>query len=291
VKGSAAGTMTFEGGGTTLHFPASNDKVIIISAGKKLVFKNTTLIGFRLEHVQFNSATSKIFFGDGVVFELDQDLMVTSNLNFSGDVIFNGNGKSLGFQNQGSFSIYSGTTFFLKDCLVKGVKDFKTTAGVSATRLMCDRNAKLYLSSVRIMLEASWTFTSGTLGIFNDVSMTSTWATFSYKSGAPSTINSYSKLSFNQGMSFLYDSPAGANKLMLVDATSQLLFKNASFICGRFGMNLYQGNVLLQGSVLFNLSQALPKPGLSIDPRVNLIIPSGTNLSINGIIAHGFAPS
>ena len=289
VKGSAAGIMTFDGRGATLNFPASNDKVIVISAGKTLILKNTTLVGFRPEHVLFRSSTSKIFFGDGVVFELDQDLLLRSNLNLFGNVTLNGNGKSLGFENQGSFSLYSGASFSVKDCLIKGIKDFKTTTSANATRFMCDKTAKLYFSSVRMMLDSSWTFSSGALGIFNDVSMTSTWATFAYTSGAQSTINPYSKLSFNRGMTFVYDSIAGPNKLFLSDSTSQLAFRNASFVCGKKGINFYTGNILLQGSVLFNLSASLPSAGISVNPSVNLIIPSGTNLSINGIFAHGFA--
>jgi hypothetical protein len=224
---------------------------------------------------------------DGVCIDFEQDVAIDKNFSIAGDVTLNGNGKAITFSGDGALSVFSGATCAIKDCLLKGLGDFKMSSGANASRLMCDDSAHLVLSATRCMLENSWSFTAGRLHFFADVSMTSTWASFKYLSGAPSDINVNASLSFMGGMTFNYESRAGANKFVLLDPSAALVFHDASLVTGRAGMNVMNGKIFVRGTTTFNLEKALPSAGLTIVPPVVLTVLSGTNLKVAGLIAHG----
>ncbi|MBM3894531.1 hypothetical protein FJ366_02965 [Candidatus Dependentiae bacterium] len=288
ARGRKSKIMVFDGAGTSVQLPSTPDQVIVVNAGCTLIIKNKRLLGFRPEHVLLrNASTSKFFLDDGAVVDLEQNISLQNDFDVSGDAVINGNGKSITFVRDGSLSVFSRATLVIKDCLLKGLGDFKTTSGANATRLMCDENAHLGISSTRCMFDNTWSFTSGRVHFWGDVSMTSTWAAFKYISGSLSDVNPDSSLSFKGGMTFFYDSKAGPNKFSLVDESSSLLFDSASFETGRAGMNIRSGKIFVKGSTTFKLERALPAAGLTIAPLVDLTVLSGTYLKVAGLIAHG----
>ncbi len=287
ARGRKAKIMVFDGLGSSMQLPLTPDPVIVVNGGCTLILRNKRLIGFRPEHVSLRGPDSKFLLGDGVSIDLEQDVVVTKNISIVGDVTFNGNGKAISFLGDGALTVFYSATCAIKDCLLKGLGDFTTSTGVSISRLKCEDNAHLILSDTRCMLENSWSFTTGRLHFFADVSMTSSWATFKYLSGGVSDVNSNARLSFNGGMTFSYESSASESKFVLLDPSAVLAFNEASLVTGRNGMNVMNGKIFVSGTSTFNLESALPNPGLTILPPVVLTVLSGTNLKVAGLIAHG----
>lgn len=289
IRGKNATVITFNLQGSRVFLPSTLDPVILIAPGKTLILQNVTLVGFKPEHLTLQGPTSRLLFGEGVVLEMESDLDVTKTLTFSGNVVVNGNGKVLTIKDQKSLLVLDSSIFQIKDCVVKGLKNFvSATTGGYAASIQCGKtNSRLVLSGARCFLDSSWSLTTGYLSIVGDVSFTSTWATFAYSSGVPMTIQSNSTLSFLRGITFHYASIAGPNKLQFADATSVLAFHNSVFSCGSLGLNLSAGNLFFRGEATCKSLSADPLKALTFDVSLFTALLAGSTLSIDGTVSYG----
>ena len=289
IRGKKSNVITFNLNNSRVFFPSILDPVIIIAPGKTLILQNVTLVGFKPEHVTLQGPTSRLLLGAGVVLEMESDLDLTKTLTAVGNVVVNGNGKVLTIKDQQSFLVLDSSSLELKDCVVKGLKNFvSATAGGYATSIQCGRtSSRLILNSTRCLLDSSWSLTTGALNIVGDVSFTSTWATFAYTSGSPLLIQPNSTLSFLRGITFHYASVAGPNKLQLADATSALAFHDAIFSCGTSGLTLATGSMFLRGGVICKSSSADPLKALTLDASLFTALLAGSTLSIDGTVSYG----
>ena len=288
ARGSKAASMVYDAQGRTIYLPAVSVPFISVAAGKTLTLQNVTLVGFRPEHVNLRSAASRFLLGSGVVVSLDRDLDLKSSLTFVGNATIDGGGKVLNFNNKAALVVTSNTVLSLKDCTVKGIKNFKHYDGSNAASIMCSKDkGHIFLNSTKCFLDELWTFTSGQMSIGGDVSFASTWATFSYTTISNLTVYPRSSLSFERGMTFNYGSIAGPNKLILTDATSSLIFKNSIFLSGAQGINVTSGSLFIKGDVVFKNFVASPTAGITLDRSLFTALLAGSILSIDGIVAHG----
>ncbi len=288
ARGNSSSSMVYDGQGRTVFFSAVASPIIIVNAGKSLTLKNVTLVGLIPEHISLRSATSKFFLGDGVVMSLERDLDVNTTLTFSGNVTLNGRGKVIEFSNNAAFCVVDNSSLCIRDCRLKGMRDFKTYGGANASRLMCSRTkGQLILDSVKCCLDASWSFTSGALNIWGDVGFTSSWATFTYVSGTPLTIVQNSSLLFDGGITFAFASRAGPNKLIFADASSTLVIKNSTLRVASQGLNLATGALFIKGDTLFKSDGVSSGSGITLDGSLYSSLLSGASLSIDGILSHG----
>lgn len=288
ARGKKADSMVYDAQGRTIYFPVdAGEGAIAIAAGKTLTLQNVRLVGFRPEYVDMQPS-AVLYLGDNVVMSLDRDLDLRENITFSGKSVIDGNGKVLTFGEQAVVAVSSNSMLEIKDCVLKGVKTFTGSDGKAASSLVCGKSSsKLNLNSVRCFFDAGWTFSAGVMSITGDVSFTSTWATVSYTSGAVLTVNPYSSLSLERGITFSFASNAGQNKFVLADGTSALLIKNSVLSTGAIGMTLRTGALFLKGDVLFKNTTTNVTRGITLDSSLFTAILSGSTLSIDGIVAHG----
>jgi|GEM_PF-5488566 len=287
ARGLKTSLMTFDGKNSKIFFPANDIPVILISPSKTLMIQNVTLVGFRPSHVQLQGSGSRLLLGSGVRWELESDLDFSKTMTVVGAVSVQGKGNVISFASKNPFLVTEKASLEINGCKIKGMGDFIDRNGQNATSIMCASSARLALCNTTCFLDSSWSFTAGSLDIAGKTAFKGMQKIFTYISGSNFTINSYASLAFTRGMTFLYASKAGRNKLKLTDPTAQLYFDGATFVCGANGLTLSSGMMFLKGDVPFGTQSHDISKGFILDDSLLTVIQSNSSLSVDGVVVHG----
>ncbi len=183
--------------------------------------------------------------GDRVVFKdiklaFNSDITLAKNLEFQGACALKGNGHALNLDGPNNIIVTGGASLLLEGLTLKNV---------SGNNIRCyDNLSTVSLRDITWLQEADYTFTVGRIDVVGDVTVTGTH-TFTYQSGATSTIFSRAKLMFGSGMTFKYDSPTTDRDLLtMADKTAVLHLYETTLQSTSTGLQLTKGTLVVEGT-------------------------------------------
>ena len=278
---SGAGVCTIDGGGHTIAFANAQTNLLQVDPGIVVTLTNVVLNNYNEAAVLLGSGSS-IQFGANVRVALDSDQLVTRDWAFSGGntmVVGNGNRLTL---DTGSIIVRPSSQLRLQAVGIDGLK---------SGNLRCDyASADLVLENVNLYQSHDMSFTSGSLGVVQDVAITGS-NTFSYQSDQPFVVYPNSTLSLS-GIGFDYLPPIDNRDLIaLVDQSSILSIDGCTLSSSTTGMRLTRGTLVVNHiNNIINIGALSLSEGFGFgdgnpDNDVNIQIKPGCSLNlINGMI-------
>jgi len=174
----------------------------------------------------------------------ESNILLAKPLRLQGTCIIDGHDHTMALSATNSLLIDSGASVLLENM---------TLSGVSNGLIQClDSVATLSLRNVIVQFDNSYSFTQGRLDIVGDVLMTGTQI-ITYQSPSISTINSYGRLTLDQGMTFSYAAPStNRNLLAFTDSTSQLRLNGVTLCSTRTGLQFKKGTIIIEDTCSIN---------------------------------------
>jgi hypothetical protein len=189
---------------------------------------------------------SQVF--DNAKVNINSDLVISGSLKFSGDCMFNGNGKRILLDEGGYLLIDANSTVTFKDVAIDGIAEGK---------LIClDDSSKIVFDDIRWIQDGDYSFTQGSFKIFNDVDFIGSH-TFFYQSGQTSTIDTHSFWNLFQGIRLSIGrktGATGAEPLYFEDTTSVMKLENCCFNVTSSGMRLTRGMMIVDRGVEIDIN-------------------------------------
>ena len=222
--------------GLNLAFPLGGS-LTFNSGSKLLLLDNNDLI---LTGAFSIIGDAKIYgYGNAMVLGGDLDLNYT--ITFIGDTIIDGRGNFLDI-GDGYLWVDSNKTLTLRNLVLKNLHDSNLVMEASTSQLVLD--------NVCIWLDNDYSFTQGRLFFYDDVIISGSPHTFSYKTTESSYIVGQTKLTIDHGVTFSYD-PAEAHRdlINMEDATSYLCLDGCSLYSTPTGLRFTKGAVLFDNLV------------------------------------------
>jgi len=184
--------------------------------------------------------TSTITFdGDDGSVTLRRDMILTSELTFSGKCIIQGNGNILYLAGAGSIKVERGSSLTIDDLHIRNMHD---------TNISCnDDAATLEFDDCFLRLIDDFQFNTGTLLVRHQNILSGDGFTFAFQTQMASTIQGGSVLNFSNNMRFLYNPPISSGDLLLFEnETSGLIFNNLDTFEIAAGIDLQLRNGFMQ---------------------------------------------
>jgi len=187
---------------------------------------------------------------------INSDLIVSGTVKFRGDCLFNGNGKRILLNDDGYLLVDSNATVTFKDVYVDGITEGK---------IYClDDSSKIVLDDVRWIQDGDYSFTNGSLKIFNNVDFSGSY-TFFYQSSQTSTIDTHSYWNVSQGLKLSMGKKNGdgdVQPIYFVDGTSVLNLENCCLSITSSGASLTRGLMVLDRGVEIEINSTSSTHGL-----------------------------
>jgi WD40 repeat protein len=211
---------------------------------------------------------------------LNSDMEMVNTTTFYGNCAIIGNGNTLTLNNAtGNIAVASGGTLSFQNLNLTGLKN---------TNLQClANNASIVFENCKLTFTSNFVFGTGSI-LFNQDVMISGTNKFSYTSVMGSTINKYSTLYLDKGLTFSY-SPAGAyrNLIYMPDNSAWLVLDQCTLHVTRTGLQLitgqlfFENNVILQSEATASKSQAIifGNGNSKNDLGINLLAGAQVNVS------------
>ncbi|MCK4517809.1 hypothetical protein KAT92_03475, partial [Candidatus Babeliales bacterium] len=200
-----------------------------------------------------NTSNFQVF--DNSIVNINSDLIISGSVKFSGNCLFNGNGKRVLLGDNGYLLIDENTTVTFKDIYIDGITEGKISCLADSSNLVLD--------DVRWIQDGDYSFTNGSFKIFNQVDFTGSY-TFSYESGQTSTIHKNSRLVVVDELVFVVgrkESQDYVEPLCFQDETSILKLHDCSLIISDSGMCLTRGTVVVEGDVFLDIHSSTTQNG------------------------------
>ena len=218
-----------DGNGYALYFPHTTGTFIDVQDNVHALIKNTVLKNFNPSHVVLGT-NSDIYFGDGVILELDENQEVAT-----GDAtikVFGSIGEGVVIHGKGNMLKLSKATSVQVDSMMTvSFKDI-TLTGLDGSEISCiDNTGVVDLLNVTFDVDDRYTFAQGILNIFEDTTIRTrkpgtfgctnnvpdgnTTGIFAYTSPADLTIKHSARLLVDRGVTFSWDSSGGQQNLFI----------------------------------------------------------------------------
>ena len=259
------GTMKFDPGDT-----------LCLLDGDLLLTSSVSIIGD--VRVYGGSVTGEYGYATVLGGDLDSNYTIT----IARDIIIDGQGNCLDIGN-GCLWIDSNETLTLRNLVLKNLHD--------SNLVMMARTSQLALDNVCIWLDNDYSFTQGRLFFYDDVIISGSPHTFSYKTTESSYIVGQTKLTIDHGVTFSYD-PAEAHRdlINMEDATSYLCLDGCSLYSTPTGLRFTKGAVLFDNLVTLSadgqtISEAIAFGNGSDDVTTKVL--SGARVEAYGYISLG----
>ena len=185
------------------------------------------------------------FDGSGGSLNLQENLLLSNDLTFSGDCILHGHGREIDLTPGGGLVVEDGSTLRLSGLTLKGV---------GSGNIRCkDDVGKLILEDVVWHQDSDLTFSYGALEVVGGVRMMGDGKTFALQTSVTSTINAESRLILDMNFTFSYDPQVADDSLLvLADDTSKIVLKNAELHTTVTGLALTKGILLAEGDAVLS---------------------------------------
>lgn len=188
--------------------------------------------------------------GRGKVIHLGGDTLLqrSQTFKFIGDTIIDGGGNTLIFDPYAQLMVDHGVTLTLSNmCLI----NYRSSQARPPINLL-SQSSKLALKNVTMLLLDNFSFNEGSLFIHGDVTVTGT-SMFAYRSAAPCYIDRQASWLFDREATYFHTPKTNVNnQLYMGDATSALVFDNATLLTTHTGMRIARGLVCLDNGVTFS---------------------------------------
>lgn len=214
----------------------------------------------------------------------DTNLFFNSNLNMKLPVYFrnctlNLNGNRINLMQDSLINVIQGSNLTIKNAEIYGL---------SKQNLRClSDNSSIIFENCKLTLTSDYLFDIGSISFLSDVIISGTNC-FTYASRKTSTIDSFSVLYFEQGMTFSYSPKNNKNNLIYMpDFTSKLFLNGTTLKTTTTGICLTNGSLLLDNKVTFSavgktLSESICFGDGTFENNLNVSLLSSALLNIYG---------
>jgi hypothetical protein len=170
--------------------------------------------------------------------------MQNCHITFNGNNTIEGGGFNLTLLPTATLILASNATLQLKDITINGMSN-TTLYATSVTTTLILNNATINLSN-------NYTFSNGSLEIYNDVLITGSSFGIYYSSSLACTIQPFSQLMIDLGVTFSYvPIPTTNTGFSFVNKTSQFYLRGGIFYVGVQGLYLLKGTMLVDKTSYF----------------------------------------
>ena len=240
-----------------IHMSRSDEPLFFIDSGKTVTLQNIVLKDFSREVISFGDATSKLVFGQGTTVELARDLSLSRMWTFTGDCTIKGFGNTVTLGSGAVLDTYNSSTLRLHDLAL---------SGLGSQKLRCRTNdGSIVFRNSEVALSSNYNFSYGSMLFEKDVKVTGT-TTFAYSSVMASTIDSESKLFFDVGTTFSYDSPnTNRDLLVMTDTSAKLHLNGCTLYSTPTGIRFTGGRLFLENFITLSADGQVASEGILFD--------------------------
>lgn len=188
--------------------------------------------------------------GDDVVLKEDLDIDFTWTI--TGNGIINGQGHKIVLGPNGAIVVDVNASLLLEDIIIENL---------SENKIRCfDNTATLSLHNAKLVQDADYSFTTGTLVLYDGVTVEG-GAVFSFESTQSAMVQSGATVAFGSGTTLQYNA-ATPNLWQFADTTARLVLTH-SVLLASTSWNLTTGKMTTNGDVTLQGDAALSLSGLS----------------------------
>lgn len=232
------------GNGHAINFPQGTGIAMTVDSGVTVTFQNTVLRGYNDARVSqpFSLINSRVIFGQNCTVELSNGQDLSEIWWFAGSARIKGFNNRLGISSTGQIRVMPQSTLKIEDTVL---------TKLYVDKIVClNNNSSIQFQNSDLLFDSDLTWTIGSMRFSGDVTMRGV-GTFQYQTSMGSTIDSGSKLTFENNIYFSYEplSTNLRNLLVMTDSTSVLCFNNTGLVSTTTGMQLTKGTLLIDGSV------------------------------------------
>lgn len=214
----------------------------------------------------------------------DTYLFFNSNLNlkmpvYLSDCVLNLNGNRINLQQDSLINVLPGSNLTIKNAEIYGL--YKQNL-----RCLSD-DSSVTFENCKLTLTSDYLFDVGSIKFLSDINFSGT-SCFTYASRKTSTIDSFSTLYFEQGITFSY-APKNSRRdlIYMPDFTSELFLDGTTLRTTTTGIEFTRGTLLLDNQVTFSavgssLSESISIGDGNSENNLNLNILSSAELNIYG---------
>jgi hypothetical protein len=277
VEGAVSADITLNGGTVLL------ERNLYLTQGAEFVGQGTVNLGsFAVEMAADTVWTSTVaWIGNNATIECGASIDLSGTWTLSGSCIISAQGNTLDLSHGGELVVDHDSQVIIRNARIYGLHD---------SNLKCLGNtSSITLDNVLIILDNNYTFSTGSF-LFNDsVTLAASGYSFVYQSQETSTIQSNSKLIFDEGLTFSYDPGiASTGLLVFADDTAELQLIGGSMYITSTGMQMIDGSIkVLQDSTVYTDGEV----GLVIGNNnalhdAHIYIATGVSFKVQGIMQY-----
>ncbi len=236
VGGSILSNISLNGGTITLGNDLTLGYGIVITGGGFLQLASHTL-NLNLGTTTWTS--TMLFNGNGAFIKLNDATNLAAPLFVEGSCIIDGQGNTLSLATAGSITVKQNATLRFKNIFLNKV---------GGSNICCqDNSGSIIFDTTAWIQDANFTFSNGSFGVVHSFDMIGSY-TFAFNTSLASTIHSNSTLSLDQAFTFSYDPQGNRPQLLtFLNNSSQLYMNNATIHATKYGMQLTNGTLLVDG--------------------------------------------
>lgn len=265
------GPVTLNGGALSLNKNLTMFSNITLPNGGTIAMNN--LSATLPNKTSSFSIPSSMFFSNGDIL-INSNVSLSGTLTFTGNVTVFGNGYTIDCTSGALACGTNNSSVLFQNVILKNA---------SGNRLYCiDSTGTFSFNNATIILDASYTFTQGTLDVFNTLKITGTQV-FSYKSTKTCTIHSNSTLYFDSGMTFSYDTNSNA-LLLFSDSSAILSLYETTLFANSSGLKLTKGTFYVNGLCPLISSAANAGQGIAVGDGAS----AANNVTLSILAESGF---
>ncbi|MFH1644116.1 MAG: hypothetical protein ABIA74_02980 [bacterium] len=196
-----------------------------------------------------------------IVFGGNVGIYPNAGLKFTSNTILDGRNGTLVFDNNAHLIVDSGVTVTLKNMKIKNIQTLTNPSFV-----MLAPDSQLVFKDVEIAMSGNYTFTQGTIFVYDDVTFTGT-SKFIFESDRPLIINPHACLCFDLDTTFSF-APRNKNRnlIEMKDEVSSIYLNGSTFSApaDTNGVLLTKGKLIMNNNVnLINLDGGIPNSNLN----------------------------
>ncbi|MFC1894760.1 WD40 repeat domain-containing protein [Candidatus Dependentiae bacterium] len=228
----------------------------------------------------FISYSSGIFLDDiNLVFNSNTEINET--VTFCGNCVLDGRDHRIVLNIDEAFVVFPKSTLTLKNVDLRGL---------AGKNIMCLQNdSAVIFQDCKITLSDNFEFDTGSILFKSDVVISGT-SSFLYSSRVSSTIDFYSTLCIDSGITFSYAPKiAKRNLLHMQDDSSYLYLNNCSLYSTKTGLCLTKGKLFIDSNVTFSgyrgaISESICFGNNSTTEDLDVFVLAGAQLDVHGFL-------
>ncbi len=273
----ASDSCVINGGGFSLSFPFSSEKVICVGDRKSIEFKNIVLKDFYWESIDFGR-DSRVSFGDGVFIQLSQELLVSKSLFITGKVVIDLSGHSLNFVDSAQFILAPNAELSLYNGKILDISNVQAPFNIA-------NNATIILHEIECNLSDDFSIAEGNCVIEGNVWISTRQHNFLFSSPNSFVIKKQSTLFLDSDSTFSFSSEN--KQFIFEDKSSVLSLRNSTFSVGLPGLFLQKGTLKVEGICVLDGGNGPGAQGLVVENQsFDVFVDYKASLDLKGLITN-----